>query len=151
MSHGNVLVLASVPSPRPAGYSVRTGAVFQMEDTSSGYVILAFSDEDTSERALSALDERNAKRARERMAGIRRRGYEDAPSTMVAGVRNLCVPVFSTNGIVGAITSGFIEQHGVDVSSNYAIQCLKTSAQDLSQALGHSPQRTKQEEDGPKT
>ena len=45
LNRNNVLVLSSVQSPRPAGYSVRTGALFPVDRTSSGHVILAFSDD----------------------------------------------------------------------------------------------------------
>lgn len=136
LNRNNVLVLTSVQSPRPAGYAVRTGAVFPIERTSSGHVILAFSREEEQRRYLGRRPKDQRKVVAERLAQIRSRGFEDTPSTLIEGVRNLCAPVFDSRGIAAAITSGFIQQADDTKSAEEVLALLRTSALELSEALG---------------
>ena len=103
LNRDRILVLASVQSPLPAGYSVRTGSLFPVERTSSGHVILAFSRPKTQDRYLKRLPEEMREDVRVRLAKIRENGYEDTPSTLIDGIRNLCVPVLDSRGITAAI------------------------------------------------
>lgn len=136
LNQANVLVIASVSSPQPAGYSVRTGSFFPVDRTSSGHVILAFSDDATRASYLATLPKSQRSDMATRFDTIRARGYEDTSSTMVIGVRNLCVPVFDATGIIGAITSGFIEQTGDTPSAETTLTTLRQKALSLSQSLG---------------
>lgn len=140
LNRANVLALTSVQSPLPAGYSVRTGALFPAEQTSTGHVILAFS---SAEIQLQYIEGReNEDELRNRFAEIRRNGYEDTESTMFHGVRNLCVPVFDSRGIVGALTSGFMQQPAnLDAGEN-ALWLLRETAASLSSSLGFDLDRS---------
>lgn len=140
LNRENVLVLTSVQSPLPAGYAVRTGALFPVSQTSSGHVILAFSPEDVQERHLARQPEPDRKALRDRLARIRQNGFEDTPSTMIAGVRNLCVPVFDTRGVTAAITSGFIGQLGEAASAEDTLATIRIAALELSRTLGFRPE-----------
>lgn len=146
LNRTNILVLASVQSPLPAGYLVRTGALFPVQQTSSGHVILAFSPEAEQRRYLSHQSETVRKDVEKRLARIRDQGFEDTASTMIHGVRNLCVPVFDTRGVVAAITSGFIGQIGGVTSAAETLAAIRTSALELSKSLGFnleaSPHKT---------
>lgn len=136
LNQTNVLVLVSVPSPRPAGYSVRTGAMFPVERTSSGHVILAFSSDAQQKRFLERSDPATRDRLSARLTTIRNTGYEDTPSTMITGVRNLCVPVFDSSGVTAAITTGYISQVDPHTSAEQTLATLRASALELSQSLG---------------
>ncbi|MFY0597878.1 MAG: IclR family transcriptional regulator [Cognatishimia sp.] len=136
LNRKNVLVISSVHSPLPAGYAVRTGALFPVDQTSSGHVILAFSSNEVQKRYLSRLPSAEKKDVQERFERIKLTGFEDTPSKMIQGVRNLCVPVFDARGVVGAITSGFIGQIGDSSSAEETLQTLRVSAVELSQSLG---------------
>lgn len=136
LNRANVLVLASVQSPLPAGYSVRTGALFPVEQTSSGHVILAFSTPETQERHLARLPAATRGDVAARLAMIRENGFEDTSSTMIQGVRNLCVPVFDTRGVAAAITSGFIGQNNAISTAEETLATLRLSALELSSGLG---------------
>lgn len=136
LNRGNILVLASVPSPHPAGYSVRNGALFPVKDTSAGHVILAFSDNAAQERYLMRLAKKSAARIQERLEKIRARGFEDTASTMVSGIRNLCAPVFDARGIAAAITCGFIVRTEQKTTPDYALSVVRHAALQLSQSLG---------------
>lgn len=139
LNRSNVLVISSVHSPLPAGYSVRTGALFPVDQTSSGHVILAYTSDDAQKRYLARIPSAERAQVRDRLARIREDGYEDTPSMMIQGVRNLCVPVFDARGIVGAITSGFIGQIGLGSTAEETLATLRLSAIELSQSLGFRP------------
>ena len=142
LNRENVLVLASVPSPRPAGYAVRTGALFPVEQTSSGHVILAFAPADVQERHVARLDPPARATLIERLDRIRAQGFEDVDSTMVAGVRNLCVPVFDAHGVVAAVTCGFIAQTDLKTTPEETLRMLREAAGELSGALGANSAQT---------
>ncbi|MEQ8342585.1 MAG: IclR family transcriptional regulator [Marinovum algicola] len=139
LNRDNVLVLTSVQSPLPAGYAVRTGALFPVSQTSSGHVILAFSPEDVQDRHIARQPEDQRAALARRLARIRHNGFEDTPSTMITGVRNLCVPVFDTRGVTAAITSGFIGQVGDAPSAEDALATIRLTALELSRSLGFLP------------
>lgn len=131
-----VLVLASVQSPLPAGYSVRTGAMFPVDQTSSGHVILAFSRAEIQDRYLKRMPVPERAALTTRLERIRLNGFEDTSSTMIHGVRNLCVPVFDTRGVTAAITSGFIEQTDAPTSADETLSKIRIAALELSRTLG---------------
>lgn len=145
LNRENVMVLTSVSSPLPAGYAVRTGALFPVSQTSSGHVILAFSDDDTQTRHIARQPKAERDALRARLARVRDTGYEDVPSTMIAGVRNLCAPVFDARGVVAAITSGFIQQLGQASTAEATLAEIRATALDLSRELGFSPQNSPHE------
>ena len=136
LNRDNVLVLASVQSPLPAGYSVRTGALFRAENTSSGHVILAHSRREEQERHIDRCSPSERNHIQTRLARIREDGFEDTASTMIVGVRNLCVPVFDARGVTAAITSGFIEQLGDSASPEVTLSIMRRAAAELSRSLG---------------
>lgn len=138
LSERRVLILASVPSPRPAGYSVRTGAIFDLQQTSTGNVILAFSADSVRAEFIEGLPEGARGPAMARLKEIVEQGYEDRNSTLVDGVRNLSAPVFDSRGVVAAITSGYIGQNPQKVSTEEALGLLRGAAAMLSHALGYS-------------
>ncbi len=138
----NVLILASVQSPRPAGYSVRTGAMFPMQQTSTGNIIMSFSPEAIQKRFLARLPAPDREAAAERLRTIADRGYEDRPSQIVEGVRNLSAPVFDSRGIVAAITSGYLSQSAQLVTPEAALTEIRQTALKLSISLGFSAERS---------
>ncbi|MDG4674928.1 IclR family transcriptional regulator [Shinella sp. 838] len=142
LNRTNVLILASVKSPRPAGYSVRTGSMFPVQQTSTGSIILAFSEEPVQKRFLARLQAPDREEAATRFAQIASRGYEDRPSQMVDGIRNLSAPVFDSRGIVAAITSGYIAQPNQLVSAEEALSKIRTTALELSRDLGFDVERS---------
>lgn len=135
----NVTILASVSSQRPAGYSVRTGAIFPLETTSTGSVIMAFSDDELQQRFLNRLSEPAKKKVEKRLKSIRKTGFEDSPSVIVAGVRNLSVPIFDFKGVRAALACGYIQQMPVNKSPEETLAILNKIGTELSQTLGHNP------------
>ncbi|MGA9658353.1 MAG: IclR family transcriptional regulator [Asticcacaulis sp.] len=132
----SILVLASSPSPRPASYSVKAGATFPFMTTSSGVVILSFLEEDKRDRYLASLPLGEQNVLMERLMRIKDQGYETAPSTLMHGVTNLSAPVFSRDGVVAAITTGFVLQYEQRCSLNEMAKEIRDGAKELSQLLG---------------
>lgn len=132
----SVLVLASVPSPRPAGYSVKTGSVFSFFSTSSGAVILSFLEKDRRERYLASLALTDQHGLTERIERIRANGYEKAPSTLVHGVTSLSAPAFSRDGVIAAVTSGYVLQTEQRSTIGDVLSEVRTGAKYLSDQLG---------------
>ncbi len=139
VNRANVLILASVRSPRPASYSVRTGAMFPAIHTSTGNVILAYSGSETQTRYITRLTTDQKAGLRERFGVIRKKGFEDWPSEIVQGIRNLCVPVFDMRGIVAAITIGFIDQANPPMTAEGSLDYLRTVGDELTRSLGGVP------------
>ena len=136
ISRHSVLILASVQSPRPAGYAVRTGAVFPLAETSTGMIVLAFADEGVQQAYLASLKSAERAEVRKRLKQIRARGFEDRMSVMVDGVRNLSAPVFSSQGVLCALTTGYIGQAQQCLSPEEALREIRTAANQLSSMLG---------------
>jgi len=132
----NVLILASAPSPRPAGYSVKSGAVFPLINTSSGMVILANMKADARTNVLECLDPEEQKAATKRIKEISRKGFEQRKSSMVAGVHNFSAPVFDHAGVVGALTMAYIDQVNQKITEQQALEEVLASADRLSALLG---------------
>ncbi|WP_114390745.1 IclR family transcriptional regulator [Notoacmeibacter marinus] len=136
LNRANILILASVASPRPAGYAVRTGAVFPALMTSTGMVIVAHSAPDAQSRFVNRTPTGNREVIRERLHSIAERGYDDSDSQIVHGVRNLSAPVFDKRGIVCAITCGLIDQSDMKTTAAETLQIIRDNAKQLSRALG---------------
>lgn len=134
----SVLVLASIPSPRPAGYSVKTGSVFPFLRTSSGAVILSFLEQNQRDRYLASLPPGDQSALIERIGRIRANGFEKAPSSLVHGVTSISAPVFSRDGVIAAVTSGFVLQADQRSSLEDMQVEIRDSARYLSEHLGGS-------------
>lgn len=134
----SVLILASVPSPRPAGYSVRTGSVFPLLTTSSGVVILSFLLAEAQSRFLSSFGPTEQAMLNERIRSIKTLGYEERESGMVHGIQNLSAPVFDRSGVVAAITMGYVGQINQRTGPREALRAVIKGAVEITTALGGS-------------
>lgn len=135
----SILVLASVPSPRKAGYSVQAGAVFPIINTSSGIVILSFMPKDTQSRFLSSFNHAEQEVLKKRIHQITHLGFEQREGTLVYGITNLSAPVFDRNGIVAAVTMAYIGQVNQRTGPSEALDEVRAGARELTTLLGGSP------------
>ena len=136
LSEASVLVVASIPSPRPAGYGVRTGAIFPLMNTSSGVVLLTYLDPDRRDRIVASVRPSNRQILGERISKIAECGFERRESAMVNGVLNLCAPVFGRDGVAATVTLGYIDQVDQRMGPDEALREVIAAANDLSEALG---------------
>lgn len=137
LQNERLVILAQVDSPQPMRYSVKIGASFPALDTSSGVVILAFSDHEARELHLASLaaGERDAMRAR--FEAARRLGYEQRQSAVVTGVVNLSVAILDHAGAPqAAITIPHLTQTPERVDIDQALRMAVAAADGLSRSLG---------------
>ena len=71
------------------------------------------------------------------MARIRRRGYDEGPSDTVAGVIDICFPLFDRFGAVAALNLVYLKQRDARVSVPLAREALRATAETISRALGY--------------
>lgn len=112
---GNLVVVAQVDSPGYWSMSIRVGSRVGLFNTGSGHVFLAFASEDErrfmDEEHELLLNEARPPDLEERLAIIRKRGYELMNSAQTEGVLNLSVPVFGPNEtVLAALTCPYTKR-----------------------------------------
>ncbi|MGF1625107.1 MAG: IclR family transcriptional regulator [Alphaproteobacteria bacterium] len=133
----DLLILATAESLMPMHYSVRIGARFPLLETSSGHILLAYSDAAAVGRHLARLSpvEQEETRTRLRRASIS--GYERWASRVVAGVVNLACPVFDHGGtVLAAMTVPYLAQTYARMTVEDTLLTLRESAMRMSERLG---------------
>ncbi|MEY3665687.1 MAG: hypothetical protein RLZZ153_1869, partial [Pseudomonadota bacterium] len=108
---GLLVVVASIPSPEPLGFSVRLGSHFPFRsDRTSARVITAFQPTAVREALLSEMAQQAqltlaaSKVLGRRLDQLRRRGFEEAASDTVRGIVDIAFPIFDGQH-AGAIAS----------------------------------------------
>lgn len=138
-----LVVLARAEPPEPMSYSVRPGAHFPFrDDRVSARVITAFQNEarrDLLQVELAtgrSLTPTHRRTLAARLSAIRKRGYDEGPSDTVAGVVDICFPLFDRYGVVAALNLVYLKQRDTRLSVPQARDALRTAARDISHALG---------------
>jgi len=138
-----LVVLARAEPPEPMSYSVRQGAHFPFrDDRVSARVITAFQKGGGASRLLEQLaGGARAPRAHRhalaaRLAAISKRGYDEGPSDTVAGVVDICFPLFDRFGVVAALNLVYLKHRDVRVTVTQGRKALQATAQTISRALG---------------
>ena len=136
------IILLRQESPRQVGLSVRLGTTVDLVASSSGHVLLAFSEPEELETTLAKVSypagfsEAELHKA---LSRVRKRGYEMMPSSRVTGVRDISRPIFGFDGkVVAALTIPFLAF--IDGSQSVSIEetqeMLAQTARQISEALG---------------
>jgi DNA-binding IclR family transcriptional regulator len=141
-----LVVLARAEPPEPMSYSVRQGAHFPFHDDRVSARVIAAFQEDTrrahlvAELAGSPRAPAARRRALEaRLQAIRARGYDEGPSDTVAGVVDVCFPLFDRFGVVAALNLVYLKHRDVRVTVPQARKALADAAGAISRALGWLP------------
>ena len=153
---GKLLVIGQVDSPSSFNYSVTTGSNFDLLETSSGRVILAFQTVEERQRRLerrklfmklqkkknnssnNALEKKFSSKI---IYEIIKNKCEVVKSLQVNGVTNISVPVFDhTNQAIAAVTIPFLQRIKKDSLNDMSLinttKILKDQALILSKSLG---------------
>ena len=153
---GKLLVIGQVDSPSSFNYSVTTGSNFDLLETSSGRVILAFQTIEERQRRLerrklfmklqkkknnssnNALEKKFSSKI---IHEIIKNKCEVVKSLQVNGVTNISVPVFDhTNQAIAAVTIPFLQRIKKDSLNDMSLinttKLLKDQALILSKSLG---------------
>jgi len=140
-----LVVLARAEPPEPMSASFRQGAHFPFhDDRVSARVITAFQPKDKRSLYLTELlagDKQGDARRRalgRRLDEIRARGFDEGPSDTVAGVVDICFPIFDHFGVVAAITVVYLKHRDVRVGIASARDHARKISGSISRALGWS-------------
>ena len=153
---GKLLVIGQVDSPSSFNYSVTTGSNFDLLETSSGRVILAFQTVEERQRRLerrklfmklqkkknnSSNNILEKKFSSKIIHEITKNKCEVVKSLQVNGVTNISVPVFDhTNQAIAAVTIPFLQRIKKDSLNDMSLinttKLLKEQALILSKSLG---------------
>lgn len=138
-----LVVLARAEPPEPMSASFRPGAHFSFhDDRVSARVISAFQPPEKRQWYLSELlvDEKPSEARRRalerRLDAIRSAGYDEGPSDTVAGVNDICFPIFDHFGVVAAMTVVYLKHRDVRVGLPAARGHARHVAHSISRALG---------------
>ena len=140
---GLAIVIAQVDSPSYWGLAIRVGARVGLVNTGSGHVLLAFAS--ARERAFMLDEHRTAANEAvpedldQRLAQVRRLGYERMESLQVRGVVNLSVPVLGPDGsAIAALTCPFLDRadSGDAADVNTVLDRLVVIGRELSRVTG---------------
>lgn len=116
-SDGELLILAQVDSPEPAGVTVRVGRRSLME-TASGRVLLAFQDPATQARWAGEERIVNAVLKR-RLDDISARGFEETEGESLKGIVDISVPLLDVQGhAIAALTVPHLQQRAAQPTPN---------------------------------
>jgi DNA-binding IclR family transcriptional regulator len=138
-----LVVLARAEPPEPMSASFRPGAHFLFhDDRVSARVISAFQPPEKRPWYLTELltDERPTESRRRtlerRLDAIRAAGYDEGPSDTVAGVNDICFPIFDHFGVVAAMTVVYLKHRDARIGIPAAREYTRTVARSISMALG---------------
>ena len=153
---GKLLVIGQVDSPSSFNYSVTTGSNFDLLETSSGRVILAFQTVEERQRRLerrklfmklqkkkynSNYNVLEKKFSSKIIHEITKNKCEVVKSLQVNGVTNISVPIFDhTDQAIAAVTIPFLQRIKKDSLNDMSLinttKLLKDQALILSKSLG---------------
>ena len=140
-----LVVVASIPSPEPLGFSVRLGSHFPFRaDRTSARVITAFQPAGLRDRLLDEMVElaRPTRVSRQALSGrldqLRERGFEEVPSDTVQGIVDIAYPIFDGQhaGAIASLNMPYLTQRDARMSRVAAQQLLAKAVRRISQELG---------------
>jgi DNA-binding IclR family transcriptional regulator len=142
---GEALVLVQVDALEDSGYFVKPGTRRDVFRTASGRVLVAFQMPEERRTMFSRACAKTTELMAEgefmrRLEVIRLQGFEEMPSLQISGVHNLSFPVMEVRGhAIAAMTMPFLRRTDVTSSLDAARDVLRTTAAELSAALGYTP------------
>lgn len=148
-SGGAGIVVAREEQPGTRGFSLKVGARIDIINSCSGQVILSYSSLQRAERIVrSAEEERGIEVDRswlaDRIAIIRRMGFDSRQSPITYGVTDISFPVFGFDrNVVAALTIPFLEliDGSQKVNLESARDLLRVATSRVSDRLGYQPER----------
>lgn len=142
---GHGLVIAREENPGTRGFALRVGAAIDLLRSCSGHVILAFSPPHRAAHIIRQAETAQGEAVdqdwlTERLACVRRQGYDQRQSPITFGVTDVSYPVFTFDGeVAGALTVPFMEliDGSQRVKLNELVTLLRAAAATISAELGY--------------
>jgi DNA-binding IclR family transcriptional regulator len=130
LSRGETVVVATTTGHLDASVAVRLGYGRPALEANSGLLILAFQPEQRlralmREAPAEALQTLDSPEIRGRLAKIRERGYEIAPSRDIVAVTDIACPVLGPAGhALGSIIAPCLQRHGSAIDERSILDAL---------------------------
>ena len=143
---GRVMVVGEVDSPDRYAFGMKVGALVGLTDTASGYVLLAFQDDNTRRAMLASHEEVegeidvDAAQLAKIIRDVARKGYAEVQSRQTRGVINVAFPIRGSAGhAVAVLNVPYIERidKKVTPSIDAVKEMLRESAARLSLLMGY--------------
>ena len=143
---GRVMVVGEVDSPDRYAFGMKVGALVGLTDTASGYVLLAFQDDNTRRAMLASHEEVegeidiDAAQLARIIRDVAKKGYAEVQSRQTRGVMNVAFPIRGSAGhAVAVLNVPYIERidKKVTPSIDAVKEMLRESAARLSLLMGH--------------
>jgi DNA-binding IclR family transcriptional regulator len=143
---GRVMVVGEVDSPDRYAFGMKVGALVGLTDTASGYVLLAFQDDNTRRAMLASHEEVegeidvDAAQLAKIIRDVARKGYAEVQSRQTRGVMNVAFPIRGSAGhAVAVLNVPYIERidKKVTPSIDAVKEMLRESAARLSLLMGY--------------
>nr|WP_294332889.1 IclR family transcriptional regulator [uncultured Sphingomonas sp.] len=147
-SQGHGLVVAREESPATRGFALKVGAHIDLVQSCSGQVLLAFSNLNLTERMVRAAEEEHGVAVdrswlADRLATVRRLGYDSRKSPITFGVTDISYPIFGFDRIVvAALTIPFLAliDGSQKMDLDAAREKLRAATARISDRLGYAPE-----------
>jgi DNA-binding IclR family transcriptional regulator len=143
---GRVMVVGEVDSPERYAFGMKVGALVGLTDTASGYVLLAFQNDDTRRAMLESHQEVegeldvDAAQLAKIVRDVARKGYAEVQSRQTRGVTNIAFPIRGPNGrAVAVLNVPYIERIDKKITPSIEAvkEVLRESAARLSLLMGY--------------
>jgi DNA-binding IclR family transcriptional regulator len=142
-----LIVVASVHTPEPLGFSVRLGSHYPFRpDRTSARVLTAFQPQEIAnllveEMRLNTLpDKLNLSKLKLRLQEIRKRGYEQSKSDTVPGITDMAFPIFDSThpGAIASLNMPYLKQRDATMSLAQSRQVLQSASKNITELMGGS-------------
>src|SRR5437016_12827335 len=143
---GRVLVVAEIDSPERWAFGLKVGAQVGLTDTASGYVLLAFRDENGRRSMIGDHQkvegelEVNDRQLMTIVRDVAKKGYAQLQSRQIRGVANIAFPVLGTSGhAIAVLNIPYIERIDKKITPSIAAvkEMLRETAARLPLLMGH--------------
>lgn len=136
LSGERMVTVARVEGPGEVSFMLRVGYGVSVALSASGRVYLASLPE---QARLAWLARLRSKGLAGRLRLIRGRGYELAPSPVVAGVTDVSFPLVDTDGaVVACLAAPLVRRHGEKQDPTAIVAAMRAAAQRISAGLSAS-------------
>ena len=143
---GRVMIVGEVDSPERYAFGMKVGALVGLTDTASGYVLLAFQDDNTrramlaSHREVEGELDLDPSQLAKIVRDVAAKGYAQVQSRQTRGVTNIAFPISGPTGrAVAVLNVPYIERIDKKVTPSIEAvkELLRESAARLSLLMGY--------------
>jgi len=140
-----LIVVVSVHTPEPLGFSVRLGSHSPFRpDRTSARVLTAFQPQEIANLMVEGMqrnslpEKLNLRTLKPRLRAIRERGYEQSESDTVPGITDMAFPIFSSShpGAIASLNMPYLKQRDATMSLEQSRQVLQMASQNITELMG---------------